>query len=53
MKDVDDKSFYSLDVGRFTPILWSAVKELDTTVQEYQARIEALESALAELQGAQ
>jgi hypothetical protein len=53
VRDVDDKSFYSLDVGRFTPILWSAVKELDTTVQEYQARIEALEAALTELQGAQ
>ena len=52
VKDVDDKSFYSLDVGRFTPILWSAVKELDTTVQDYQARIEALEAALTELQGA-
>ena len=52
VKDVDDKSFYSLDVGRFTPILWSAVKELDTTVQGYQARIEALEAALTELQGA-
>jgi len=50
--DVDDKSFYSLDVGRFTPILWSAVKTLDTTVQEYQARIEALEAALAELASA-
>jgi len=47
VKDVDDKSFYSLDVGRFTPILWSAVKELDTTVQEYQARIEALEAQMA------
>jgi hypothetical protein len=52
VKDVDDKSFYSLDVGRFTPILWSAVKELDTTVQDYQTRIEALEAALTELQGA-
>jgi len=45
VRDVDDKSFYSLDVGRFTPILWSAVKTLDTTVQDLSARIAALEAA--------
>jgi len=40
----DDKSFYSLDYGRLTPILWSAVKELDATVQSLEARIVALEA---------
>ena len=28
-----------------TPILWSAVKELDTTVQGHEVRIDALETA--------
>jgi hypothetical protein len=44
VKDVDDKSFYSLDVGRFTPILWSAVQQLDATVQSLEARIAVLEA---------
>ena len=40
----DDESFYSMDYGRLTPILWSAVKELDATVQSLEARIVALEA---------
>ena len=40
----DDKSFYSLDYGRMTPVLWAATKELDDTVESLKARIEALEA---------
>jgi len=40
----DDESFYSMDYGRMTPILWSAVKQLDATVQSLEARIVALEA---------
>ena len=45
VKDLaNDDSFYSMDYGRITPILWSAVKELDATVQSLEARIAALEA---------
>ena len=31
VKDLaDDKSFYTLDYGRLTPVLWKAVQELET-----------------------
>ena len=40
----DDKSFYSLDYGRMTPVLWSAMQELDAEVQTLKARIAALEA---------
>jgi ribosomal protein L24E len=39
----DNKSFYSLDYGRMTPVLWSAVQELDAEVQTLRARVTALE----------
>ena len=40
----DDESFYSLDYGRMTPVLWSAMQELDAEVQTLKARIAALEA---------
>jgi len=34
VKDVDEStSFYSLDYGRFTPVLWRAVQELESRVK--------------------
>ena len=40
----NDGSFYSMDYGRMTPVLWSAMQELDAEVQTLKARIAALEA---------
>ena len=46
VKDVDTShSFYSLDYGRFTPVLWNAMNEMDAEITILKAEIAKLKKA--------
>ena len=50
VKDLpDDKSFYTLDYGRLTPVLWKAVQELSALNQGLAARVATLEAQVDSL----